>query len=859
MSISEGAGKSLLAQRYQIRREIGRGGMATVYLADDVRHDRQVAVKVLLPELSAAIGMERFTREIKVVARLQHPHILPLYDSGEVDGALFFVMPFVDGESLRDRIRREGAILLADAARIVRQVGDAIDYAHARGVVHRDIKPENILLAEGQAFLTDFGVAKAAAAEGAGTLTSIGMTLGTPAYMSPEQASGERELSGRSDLYALGCVVFEMLSGSPPFHGPNAMATITQHITRPAPRLSGLREHLPVPLVDAVRRMLAKEPAERFDSAGAFATVVETAASAGRPSTPADEELRALERASENRKSVCVLDFTNIANKAELDWLSSGIAETLGVDLTKIAGIRVVGSDAETRKRVAAAKARGPIDAASARDLARASGARWVVWGAFQGVGDRIRLTPQFGDVNSGETISADKIDGSVDDIFELQDRIVTRLAEVLRIRLTSGELEQIARPQTRDLTAYELYARGKQGFLLFGRESAKMATDYFRQAIALDPDYALAWAGLGSVLMPKYIASGDPADLEEGARALQRAMELDPALGEPHAFLAYMYLRQHRFDDAVAAARAAIEKEPDHYLGWYQLGLAITVRALERGTPRDLEHVIAPMLRATDLNPGYHPPQMVTGAVYMLRGQYGHAVSVIDQAVEIERRGSGIIFLGSYVQRALLHVNSAEYAAARSLLDLAIQTYPAMDHVYAETMTAYAYFARGVLCEREGDDRGARMDFERACALAEAHDHRLGIGAHWANAKLALARIAYREGDAGTSSRLIEEADATRTRKARFVWSWIMGCSEAETLFELAATRAARGEEDAAIDTLERAVHAGWADVHRLSHDVNFAELRERDRVRQLAARASSVVTLPPPVGPGGLPNGAI
>lgn len=856
MNILDAAGNSPLAGRYAIRREIGRGGMATVYVADDVKHERQVAVKVLHPELSAAIGAERFTREIKVAARLQHPHILPLYDSGELDGALYFIMPFVDGESLRERMSREGSLLLDELAGIMRQIADALDYAHVHGVVHRDIKPENVLLSRNQAFLADFGVAKAAAGGTTDTLTSFGVTLGTPAYMSPEQASGERDINGRSDLYALGCVAYEALAGAPPFSGPNAMAIISQHLTKPPPRLVSAREAVPEDVAAAVARLLAKDPAERFGAAAPFATVLEAGARALRPRSHADAQLRAIERDSEARKSVCVVDFSNIANVAELDWLSGGIAETLTVDLRKIGGIRVVGSDPETRRRMAVARAAGVVDADAAVELARSVGAGWVVWGAFQKVGDRIRLTPQFAEVASGETVSAEKIDGKVEDIFELQDRIVTRLAEILRIRLTSGEVERIARPETTSVTAYELYARGKQAFNLFGKESAEAAAEYFRRAIEIDPDYALAWGGLGSLLMPRYIASGDRQHLADGVRALQRAMELDPALGEPYVFLAYMYGRQHRYDDAISAARSAIEREPNSYMGWYLLGIALSMRALETGTLTDLAQAIPPLLRCRALNRRFHPAQMVAGSFYMLRGQYGHATSLVDEAVELEREGGGLVFLGSYVQRAYLHVNSDEHAAARPLLDLAVSTYPGMDHVYAQTMTAYAHFVRGALAERERDAAAAEREFSTGCEIAEAHDHRLGIGAHWVKSKLGLARVASRSGDATKAQRFLDEALQMRLDRSKYVWSWILGCSEAEILYEVAATHAALGSDEAATSALEQAASMGWADVHQLGHDVHFGALREREVMRQITTRATGRVTLPPPVGSGGFPD---
>ena len=849
-------GKSILGERYELIREVGRGGMATVYLAEDRKHGRQVAVKVLEPDLSAAIGADRFAREIKLVAGLQHPHILPLYDSGDEDGDLFFVMPYVEGESLRDRLKRDGSLSLAETAGIIRQIGDALDYAHARGIVHRDIKPENILMAAGQSLLADFGVAQAATKDGLGTLTVAGTTLGTPLYMSPEQASGERNVDGRSDLYSLGCVCYEMLSGVPPFWAESAMALISQHIAKTPARVTSARENLADDVVDSVARILSKDPAERPSTAGEFATVLEDAANRARLPSKGDERLKAIERDRENRKAVFVLDFTNITGSPDIEWLSSGIAETVGVDLKKIAGIRVVGSDQATRQRVGAVRRSGRLDAETARELGHSVGARWVVWGGYQKSGARIRLTPHFGDTETGEIVSAEKIDGDMEEIFALQDHIVTRLAEVLRIKLTNEEVEQIERPQTSKLTAYELYAKGQQAFQLFGKESAKIATEHFRKAVEIDPNYALAWAGLGGLLMPKYIASGLTQDLDEGVRALQRAMALDPAMGEPYVFLAYMYIRQHRYDEAIAAAYTAVDRDPGFFMSWYLLGITHLARAVERGVTADMAHAIPPLLRAGAINPRFHPSWMIAGADYILRGQYAHAVAVLDKAVAVEKSGTGFIFLGSYVQRAAVHTNSNELDSAEPLLDLAIHGYPGMDHVYAETMTAYAHFIRGVLEEHRGNNAAAEASFRASCEIAESNDHRLAIGAHWTKSKFGLARTAHRRGDKTASDSALAEAKGMHADKSRFVWGWIMGCADADMYYEAAAAHAVRGETAECFSALGAAVDFGWADLNQLNHDPAFALLRERHEIRELGARAVSRVTLPPPVGSGGLPS---
>ena len=277
--------RAALSDRYEIQRELGAGGMATVYLANDLRHDRQVAIKVLRPELAAVIGADRFLAEIRTTANLQHPHILPLFESGQADSFLFYVMPFVEGESLRDRLQREKQLPVGEAVRITKEVASALDYAHRHGVIHRDIKPENILIHDGQALVADFGIALAASKAGGGRMTETGMSLGTPHYMSPEQAMGEREITARSDVYALGAVTYEMLAGEPPFTGPTAQAIVAKVMTEEPRPLHLARKTIPEEVEDAVRRALEKLPADRFESAAAFATALTQSAGTTQPRT----------------------------------------------------------------------------------------------------------------------------------------------------------------------------------------------------------------------------------------------------------------------------------------------------------------------------------------------------------------------------------------------------------------------------------------------------------------------------------------------------------------------------------------------------------------------------------------------
>src|SRR3989454_9276198 len=325
--------RETLAERYAIEREIGRGGMATVYVAQDLKHHRPVAVKVLHPDLAANLGPERFLREIQIAARLQHPHILPLYDSGQGAGLLYYVMPYVEGESLRRRLEREKRLPVDDALEIARAVAAALDYAHRHHVVHRDIKPENVMLHEGEAMVTDFGIAKAVSPAAATSLTQTGMAVGTPAYMSPEQASGEIELDGRSDVYSLGCLVFEMLAARTPYTGPTAQAIIAHAFTDPVPALRAFREAVPEWVEHAVAKALAKDPADRYATAAQFGQALSGSDVTSPPGGTVTTATAA--------KSIAVLPFVNMSADRENEYFSDGIAEEIINALTKVQALRV--------------------------------------------------------------------------------------------------------------------------------------------------------------------------------------------------------------------------------------------------------------------------------------------------------------------------------------------------------------------------------------------------------------------------------------------------------------------------------------------------------------------------------------
>jgi len=418
----------VLADRYVIEREIASGGMATVYLANDRRHSRTVAVKILRPELVSAIGPDRFSREIEIAAHLSHPHILSLYDSGEADGSLFYVMPYIQGESLRQKIEREKQLPIDEAVTIARQVASALDYAHARRLVHRDIKPENVLLHEGVPMVMDFGIALTQSASADDRLTLAGHTLGTPHYMSPEQASGEVNLDARSDVYSLACVLFEMLTGAPPFTGPNAQAVIAKRFTDTAPSIRRFRPAIPEAVEAAIRKALARNPADRFPSCGAFA----------------DALARPVQRESP-LPSVAVLPFLNLSPDPENEFFADGVTEDVIAQLSKIRGLKVI-----SRTSVMRYKKREQ----GLREIADTLGVATLLDGSVRRAGNRVRIVAQLVDASSDQPLWSETYDRQLTDIFAIQSDVALEIGSALEAEMSAAERRRIHREPTANLQA---------------------------------------------------------------------------------------------------------------------------------------------------------------------------------------------------------------------------------------------------------------------------------------------------------------------------------------------------------------------------------------------------------------------
>jgi eukaryotic-like serine/threonine-protein kinase len=405
--------QAVLADRYTIGRELGRGGMGIVLLAQDRKHHRQVAIKVLKPELAAALGRERFLREIATAARLNHPHILPLHDSGEAEGFLYYVIPYVEGESLRERLDRERQLTLETAVQIAREVADALNYAHGHNVLHRDIKPENILLSAGHALVTDFGIARTITAGGGGQLTEVGSLVGTPA----EQVDGSPHIDGRADIYSLGCVLFEMLVGERPFKGATLTAVIANQLSSPAPSPRMFRESVPEAVDAAVRKAMASLPADRFSTAAQFADAL----AIPRPSEPAP--------AAVPDRSIAVLPFTNQSSDPETEYFSDGIAEEIINALAQLPGLHVA-----ARTSSFAFKGKGMDIAEIGAKLKVAT----VLDGSVRKAGNRVRITAQLVSVGDGYHLWSERYDSELDDVFAIQDHIARAIAQRFEVMLAS-------------------------------------------------------------------------------------------------------------------------------------------------------------------------------------------------------------------------------------------------------------------------------------------------------------------------------------------------------------------------------------------------------------------------------------
>jgi serine/threonine protein kinase/Flp pilus assembly protein TadD len=607
--------RASLTNAYTIDRELGRGGMATVYLAQDRKHDRVVALKVLHPDLAASLGPDRFLREIKLAARLNHPHILPLHDSGAADGFLYYVMPYVEGESLRERLDRERLLPVDEAVHHARAIASALDYAHRQGIVHRDMKPENVMLYEGEAMVMDFGIAKAVSAAGSETLTQTGMMVGTPAYVSPEQAAGDVNLDGRSDQYSLACVLYEMLSGERPFTGPTPQAIMSKRFTETAKPLRAVRNSVPENVERAVTKAMSTDAGERFPTASMFAQAL-----ASGLTTPTDTQTIP-QPVMSAAKSVAVLPFANMSPDPENEYFTDGMAEEIINALTKIQSLRVA-------SRTSSFAFKGKNE--DINEIGRKLRVSTVLEGSVRKMGNRLRITAQLVNVADGYHLWSERYDREMEDVFAIQDDISQAIVKALRVILSEGEKKAIESSRTDNLQAYEFYLRGRQ-FFEFRRKSLEYARQMFKRAIELDPNYALAHAGIADCCSLLYMMfDARESNLKQAESASNTALRLAPDLAEAHVARGIAFSLSQNYGDAEREFEKATRLDPKLFEAPYFWGRACHAQGRDAEAVRLFQ--VAGSLRPDDFQ-----------AVVFLAQAYG-ALGQIAERDAANRRGVMLI-----------------------------------------------------------------------------------------------------------------------------------------------------------------------------------------------------------------------
>ena len=747
--------------------------MGEVYLAEDTRLGREVALKLLpVAEQRDTERRARFFMEARAASALRSSNIAAIYDIGEHEGAIYLVMEYVEGEVLSERVKK-GPLPVRDAVDIALQVADALSEAHGRGIVHRDIKSANIIITpRGQAKVLDFGLAKflpneSVAIDAAPTFerTMAGLVLGTVSYMSPEQALG-RQVDARSDLFSLGVVFYEMLTGRLPFEGQSFAEIIDAILNQPPPAAARFNYAVTPPIDAVLRKALEKNLEYRYQTARDLyidlrnlRTALEEeerhrTSSAGRAgdSTGRRAAVTAARETPEN--SIAVMTFTNITREPGDDWIGSGIAETVSADLKTIHGVTVIGRERifDALRNLQSGDSPG-LDDRFANEVGRGLNARWIVAGGYQRFGPQIRITARFVDVATGVVLRNVKIDGRLDDIFALQDRIVFELTQDLHLRLARSEIAHIEEAETRSVEAYELFSRGVLTMRMATRDAPDRAISLFEKALAIDPEYAEAWAGLGGAYQQKGAFLNLPELVEKAVECERRALAIDPNLADAHTWLGASLLALGRVDEAIAALNHSIGIDASQVRTWSTLARAYWIG---RG---DIDKGIESLEYAVELNPQFGYGHLQLAFLYVEQGDNAKAEAAALRAVDLQERyisgEEGLLIVGAHTRLGYTYYRQGRYEDAIKEYQSELLFLTASDHVLKERALIELHQKLGAAYLR----LGRSSDAERHLRVAvRSFDERVARGADDAQTKYYAAIAHALRGDNARAATLIEQ-----------------------------------------------------------------------------------------------------
>ncbi len=640
--------QAALGEAYELEKELPGGGMSRVFVASELALGRKVVVKVLAPDLSEGISLERFEREIRVLASMQQANIVPLLSAGRIGGLPYYMMPFVEGRSLRDLLVRDGALPIGRGIDILRDVARALDFAHAHGVVHRDIKPDNVLLSGDTAVVTDFGISKAltvARGEEGERLTRTGSGIGTPAYMPPEQAAGDPNVDHRADIYSFGCLAYEIFAGTPPFHGGPAHQVVAAHFQQTPSNVTARRPDVPAAISALIARCLEKDPARRPQSARELIAALDPSHAAGRARRPSSRAVLLLGavsalamasavyfvyRRSSPREppvvtiSLAVLPFINVGGDSTEEYLADGIRDEVATALGRVTGVRIIGRSAAFRYRN-----RRDLDV---REVGRTLGARYLLQGKLRQSGNRLNVSAQLSDSASGAELWADLFERNPQDLGHIRDDIVRAVSDTLRSRLGAGAAVTKSRGTgTVNPDAYDLYLRGEHLLQSRGR-GVERSVDNFERAIAVDPRFARAYAGLGAalVLYPYFTGASPMEIIGRATSAAHRALDLDSSLAEPHTTLGVAYWQVGRPRDAEPEFRRAILLEPENLDAHLQYGRLLISTGRENAA-------ITELTRAGTIDPLSPVASVWLAYAIFLSGDRRSALEQVERAWQID------------------------------------------------------------------------------------------------------------------------------------------------------------------------------------------------------------------------------